>query len=302
MFKLRKIGLAVVFCCFALIPYSASAKEIFIYTDNDTYFNTDEEYTGGAGAVIDFFGFSLNYHYMLFTPQNTDALSPPTGQRPYAAYEKYGAKYRNNLSLLYFDVGFFGARTGDKLNGEFIQNAVHEEIAEERSEAEDIDPNEIFAHGWPTQISNKTGTQSEYLAGLFHEFGDSFAVLVYGLGESGDFIQSSGYGATSRMGFHIDKFSDNNYAPKNAFFLELDYRALDFSKNNLLEGNESTYPFAVAIEDKVQRASVSLVAVIRGFKLLAGATYITKEYKTQPINDFTSDGHFFGTVGLGYRL
>jgi len=127
------------------------------------------------------------------------------------------------------------------------------------------------------------------------------SVLAYGLGETGDFLESSGYGATSRLGFNIDKFSDNNFSPKNALFLEFDYRLINISQNNLLRGNENNYPFAVTIEDNIERASVSLIAVWSGIKLLAGATYITEEYKTQPRNDFTSDGHFFGTFGIGYR-
>lgn len=278
-----------------------SATELLLYIDNDAIVGTDEEYTGGAGAVFDFHGFSLNYQYMLFTPQNTRTTTPLAGERPYAAYEKFGLRYRNNVKFVYFNVGAFAARTGDKLKGEFIQNTIHEEIAEERGDAEHIDPGEVFTHGWPTQISNESGGQFDGQAGLFHEVGDSFAILVYGHGETGDFIRSSGLGATSRVGFQIDKFSDNNYAPKNAFFLELDYKFKKMSKNNLLEGNESSYLYGVDSEDDVHKASASLVSVWGGFTLRVGAAYITHEYETQPANDASSHGHLYGTVGLGYR-
>ena len=299
--QINKFLLPILLLCSLFFSPLTSAREIFLYTDNDTYFNTDEEYTGGGGAVIDFFGVSLVYNYMLFTPQNTDTTVPPAGQRPYAAYEKYGVRYRNNIHLLYFNMGAFGARTGDQLNGEFIQNFIHKGIADQREEADDFNVNDVISHGWPTQISDKNGVQGDLQLGLFHEFGDIFSVLVYGLGESGNFIESIGFGVTSRLGFNIDKFSDNNFAPKNALFIELDYHASDFSKNNLLQGNESSYPFAVRIEDQVQKASISLIGVWAGFKLQAGATYITEEYQSQPTNDSTSDGHIYGTVGLGYR-
>jgi hypothetical protein len=275
----------------------ATATEIFIHTENDLIFDTDEEFTGGAGFGFDYRGFTLSYQYRLFTPQNTSVTVPVAGQRPYAGYEKYGGRYRDNLRSMYYELGLYGARTGDKLHGEFIQNTIHSKMAKDRKE----DPAQALSHGWPTQISNKTGGQGDLKLGFFHEAESGFSILFYGTGETGSFIRQAGYGVTSRMGVNPDKFSDSEFSPKNALYLEADLQHNHISKQALLEGNERDYPYAVEIEDKVAQASLSLIYIVAGIKLLAGVTWTSDEYTTQPNNNFSSEGHFYGTAGLGYR-
>jgi Uncharacterized protein conserved in bacteria (DUF2219) len=296
MRSLKKLW-PVLMCIFLFSPYAVRANEVFLTVDNDTVFGTDEEYTGGSRFNFDYHGFSLVYQLQFFTPQNTEATTPPAGQRPYAAFEKYGARYRDNLKSLYYDLGVYGARTGEELNGEFIQNSIHHKIAKKRDE----DPSGAAANGWPTQISNKSGAQGDIKIGLFHESENLFAVMLYGTGETGTFIKSAGYGVTSRLGINIDKFSDNKFAPKHALFLEANIRSSHISQQNLLEGNEDIYAYAVDRENNVQQASLSLIAAVAGIKLMVGATYLTEEYKSQPSNDFTSGGHVYGTAGIGYR-
>ena len=121
-----------------------------------------------------------------------------------------------------------------------------------------------------------------------------YGFLLYGEAYAGDFIRWSGAGISTQFGLGIDGYSSKD-KKQNAFFLTLDYKALQVEQNNLLEGNEADYPFAVRIERKVSKMYAGITAVISGFKLNLGVNSVSKEYKTQ-----TNQPHQYATLALGY--
>ena len=272
------------------------SQQLMLSTDNDVVFETDENYTGGAELTIEFAPWiGLSYRYQLFTPRQTRTKAPPPGDHPYAAFEEYGIdlKYVHE-DYVHLAVGLYHARTGEDLDGESIQNGLHAEISKSRSDGEiKIDVSSDLSQGWATQVSNARGYQASGLVGFYQEW-RYLAAMAYSEYYGGTFVEYGAYGVSFEAGLGFDGYSLKDKR-RDSLFLAFDYQERQVARNNLLEGNEKDYPFAVEIAEKVEVTKLTFVNAAGGFKFLLGYTALSKTYESQK-----EPPHRFITVGLGY--
>ncbi|MDA7536829.1 lipid A deacylase LpxR family protein [Akkermansiaceae bacterium] len=253
------------------------------------------------------FGFSLTQ--LMFTPQSLTALTPPMGQRPYAAWLGLGyslhAKDRDTLNSAELTVGIVGPAA----LGEETQDFIH-----------DLRGYADF-EGWDSQLSNEftlgfTFTQKRTLAITERTRGrfgmDGLTEWGFTLG---NFRTNAFGGALIRAGYNLPSaFSDPRLA-LNAYSLE------PFDRSEAQPGSWSAYLLAGArikisafdatlngplfrnVNTGVER-ELLVGELYAGFGVRRGdwdVSYV-HTFQTREFEEQANDLHTFGSLALRYNF
>lgn len=261
------------------------------------------KHSEGAATRVNTYGLSL----LIFTPEDVDALVPPTGERPYAGYLSLARAYRkateSTSSTLTLSIGL----TGPNALAEDAQDWAHRINDEERFK------------GWESQVPEEIVIQAAYdrrfraidlIPGETGVAADIWWEHGFGLGNYRTFA----YGGTSvRIGSHLHGYhsvpeihpsslsQSNPYREAQSndwqWFAYLAGRVNAVAHDITLDGPLfREYEYAVESRPFVGEASIGLGVSRGSYEFLISHTFLTEVFESQ------NDNHDYASMMILYRF
>lgn len=264
---------------------SLSAEGLSIQILNDTFYNTDEQRTGGFKVLYqtsDEWSFHIGQD--IYTPNDKTTLTPIVGQRPYNAWLYMGMTYQieaedfDSLFSFKFDVGSRGPRA----LGEDVQNNLHDLI------------NVPKALGWDSQTKNEYGNvftftvEKSLLDILIDSRRELTHLSAYASTEAGTIWRTYTAGVSAAFGYNTPYYNTQiNFPEKDTFYLFGNLQLTYVDENRLLEGNSN---YNVIKEKNIKRYDVGLNWDTDSVRFRITLTTMGKEFTTQ------KESHRFGVL------
>lgn len=276
---------------------SLSAPPLF------SIFTNERNITGVSRRV----GVALSH--VIFTPDDTDKITPVLTDRPYAAWlhttlslesirtNDLGEAWQDQWKL---DLGVVGPSAG----GEQVQNSWHKLINAEKS------------YGWDNQLKDEIGVnvsfERAWRSNLFHTpqlFGLATDIIPYGTVALGNVSTFAGVGGVWRIGPTLpDDFGPPRIYPSSGgsewfhtstgfdwyLFAGVEGRAV--ARDIFLDGNTFRDSQSVDKRPLVADFKLGAVAVLGSARISFTHDFRTKEFYGQPKMDQ------FGSLALGFAL